>query len=185
MQVLEAVNAVLPALGEHLVTSVDVRHPTVQLIVQKLRENTALLCSEGKWFSKSIETLTPNPMGIIEINESKVLSLVPVQDLITDIRDGKLYNVIKNTEVWDAPITVILVHLLEFEELPFVAANYVLAKTKQDIFIQDLGVDNDAQYYAQEVSTAYYRVFSEHLRHVNYTTRRLPGYRAIVSALRG
>ena len=67
MELLEAVNTVMPYHGEHVVTDVDTtKHPTVDLILMGLERNRKALLSEGWWFNDVIKVpLQPDTSGRI------------------------------------------------------------------------------------------------------------------------
>ena len=70
MKKRNAVNTILPYLGEHVVTSLDSRSPTVALILAGLEQHSTSMFAEGYWFNTQETTVQPNSDGIIYTPEN-------------------------------------------------------------------------------------------------------------------
>ena len=94
MKLLDAVNTVLPYLGEHPVTDIDTAHPTVDLIVAAINRHREAFLSEGWWFNEGTVTVELRgscsgcPSSIITLKagiEGLLKRMVPeVQEVVAD-----------------------------------------------------------------------------------------------------
>ena len=76
LKLLEAVNNILPYLGENPVTNIDARHPTVALILDNIKQQKLNLLGEGWWFNELRTTLYPSSEGEIYV-PSNTISFYP------------------------------------------------------------------------------------------------------------
>jgi hypothetical protein len=76
-----------------------------------------------------------------------------------------------------------MITLVPFEELPESVANWVFWTVLVEQYITDIGVTNEAQAWAGEITTAGTTVLSEHLRNKRYSTQRSPRYNRYRRAL--
>src|SRR5690554_4291448 len=106
MELLRAINQILPALGEHPVTSVDAEHPTVAVIVQNVQAQLRALLGEGWWFNEYDTTLYPGPEGEIAL-PLNVLSVLPQRRDCKGIQRGRsLYDMENRTFKWTGGVGV-------------------------------------------------------------------------------
>lgn len=76
MKLLDAVNTVLPYLGEHPVTDLDTAHPTVDLILAAIERQRSSLLAEGWWFNERTLTLPVNTAGRLMHPQRLLVSMV-------------------------------------------------------------------------------------------------------------
>lgn len=183
MELLTAVNLTLPALGEHVVTSISIPHPTLAVIlpVVELKLKEALL--RGWWFNEGPYTAFPGIDGKI-IMPTNTLSFVP--DCVdASIRNFQLYNMKDRNFIWDAPVAGVLSENLAFNELPESVATYVYYSALVQIYLVDIGLESVVQKWEGLATAAEYTATQEHLRNRKYTTRKSRRYQRYISALRG
>lgn len=183
MKVLDAVNYILPKLGEHTVTSVDARHPTVALITGLIDHHIRLLLGTGWWFNQFDYTGMPDIQGEIAIS-GDVLEFLPTDDSMAVLRDGKLYNPSTRTYVWDRAVPGIVKEFVGFESLPESAALLVMYNSLVDCYTTDLGSDQVLQVWMSWQNKADSDFLAEHLRHMKYSTRRTRQAQQLRNALR-
>ena len=63
MKLLDAVNLILPKLGEHRVTSVDNKHPTLAIILPEIENELKKLLARGWWFNEFDYKAYPDSEG--------------------------------------------------------------------------------------------------------------------------
>ena len=179
MKLLDAVNTILPYLGEANVTSTTARNTTVQSILQQIETAKRALLATGWWFNTVSVTLYPGsdlkikaPVNVLnwECNDDSVLS---------EIRGEYLYNLETGTYEFSGVQTGTIKQDLDFEELPEYAAQVIMYTACTAVYSADLGVDNT---YGMEILSklAQARMYLErdHLRKKNVFVRgkRATGY---------
>lgn len=182
MDLLTAVNRILPKLGEHPVSSLTVRNPTVTLILEHIKNKTKELTMNGWWFNTHKTTLPRTETGEVLV-PSDALSFV-ADFAVSSIRSGKLHNTDKNSFQWDAPVPGTLITLLPFDTLPECVATYVYYAVLVESLVTDIGVTQESRSWALELADAMDRVTAEHLKQKRYTTQRSPRYGRYRAALR-
>lgn len=182
MELLLAVNRILPALGEHPVTSLTIKHPTLAIVLPKIQNKLEDLCMQGYWFNTFDITLYPDSEGGIAL-PTDTLAFIP--DSENAIQRGRaLYNGTTQTFFWAAPVKGSIITSIPFNELPESMAAYVFYSALVISYVTDLGLEKDVQLWQAEAQAAERRVMSEHLRNRKYTTRRSPRYQRILHAMR-
>lgn len=184
MLLLDALNEILPVLGEHRVTSTSVKHPTLAIILPQLEAQRRELLVKGWWFNRFDGwTLQRNNEGFIE-TPADMLSFVPdCENAIA--RAGRLFNGDTLSYVWDRNVTGTLTLDVPFEELPETVATYVFRKALVLAYTTDIGLEQVVQVWANEAAQAKIAMEREHLRQKKYTSRRSRMYRNMRQALRG
>lgn len=184
MQLLSAINLTLPALGEHVVTRVDARHPTLAVILPVLELKIKECLMRGWWFNEGQYTLYPDTGGEIAL-PTNTLSFLPTGDVEATVRNFRLYNKAARSFVWTGPVAGTLQENLEFDELPESVATYVYYSTLVQVYLTDIGLESVVQKWEGYATTAEYTATQEHLRNMKYSTRKSARYARWVGALRG
>lgn len=185
MDLLKAVNRILPKLGEHPVTSLNTRHSTVALILEELESQVDTLCQSGWWFNEYVMTypLTSDSEIVLP---GDVLSFVPVDPmLMAATRGGKVMNMSTGDFVWDAPVEARIKVRVPFEQLPESAAKYAWYSGLCAAYVTDIGVAQDLQVWTRAAADAEAAMESEHLDQKRYSTARSHRYQRIRAAMRG
>ena len=124
MELLTAVNRILPTLGEHPVTSLNTKHPTIAVVLPKIKLKVDDLTLQGYWFNTFKVTLYPDSEGGIAMPVD-TLSFIPNSAPAIQ-RGRKLYNADKQSYIWAEPIEAVIITRVPFEELPESVALYVM-----------------------------------------------------------
>lgn len=163
MELLNAVNTVLPYLGEHVVTQVEgARHPTVDLIVSAIERQRVSLLSNGWWFNEMFLTLNVNTDGQIEVPENTLeiygidCNVVPQGEKFFDLDNGTFY--------FTKPIKIKALMDWEFEDLPNPAALYITYMAGVEVYTADLGAENAIQVMQNYATRNYGLLMQSHLR---------------------
>ena len=166
MKLLDAINTVLPYLGEANVTSTTARNTTVQAVLQQIDTAKRTLLGTGWWFNRVKVTLYPGVDGRIKA-PINVLSWLPDEG-ISEIRGEYLYNLDTGDYQFSSALTGMIIQDMDFEELPNYAALYVTYSAALAVYSADLGVDSTYQVeLGKNLATASMYLEREHLRKSN------------------
>ena len=184
MQLLDAVNLVLQKLGERPVTSLDVKHPTLAVILPIFEQTKMNTLQLGWWFNVFDYTAYPNVYGEIDIG-ADCLSFAPDLDGEAIVRGQRLYNPKTLTFVFSEPVRGRVVQNVVFEELPESAATYVLYAALIEACATDLGVSQELAVWQGLAARAWSNLIAEHLRQRKHSTRKTRAWRKLVNAMQG
>jgi hypothetical protein len=129
---LSAVNIVLSNIGMAPVTTLDNDNPMVSMASNIIDEVSLSLQSEGWVFNTENEyPFIPDPVtGHVTISNS-ILSLDTTydQDLNVIIRDGKLYDKRAHTYEFTSQLSLNVVWVFEFEDIPEAFKSYIAMRS--------------------------------------------------------
>jgi len=163
MTLLEAVNTILPYLGEHTITRVEGnKHPTVQLIVAAIDRKRKELLGEGLWFNEAVRTLEVNTDGTIDVPTGTLA--VYGQDYDVEIDGERLFNLEQDTRYFTKPVKVKLIKDIPYDRLPLYAQHYVAYQAGAEIYVSDFGVDNTSQDLSFKAENNRIKLSQENLR---------------------
>lgn len=170
MLLLDAVNTVLPYLGEHKITNViESKHPTVNLIVDAIERQNKGACAEG-WYFNTYNTKIPvNTSGRIDVPKD-ILAVYGLNKAVSI--DGEFFfDLDNNTRYFTETLEVRLIKYIDFEKLPYYMAQYVMYRACHEMYIQDNGTDSTSQIILQLSSEARNMLRQENLRTRGYNSR--------------
>lgn len=128
MTFLEAINEMLHTIGEQAVTALGTGHPdaeTAELILSRVNRRVQ---SRGWYFNKEYNiVLAQDGGGEVSVGED-VLELDECGDTVDQtlvLRGSRLYNTNGGTFVLNRAVTVNLTRLVEFEDMPEPAREYI------------------------------------------------------------
>lgn len=182
MELLEAVNIILPILGEHPVTSVNTKHPTLAIILPKIDLKRREVLMMGLWFNKYRTTLYPDSEGYVAI-PTTTISFLPTS-VNAVVRAGRLMNTDDHSYTWTNAVLGDITEDLPFEELPETAASAVMYGALVAAYVTDIGLESNVQVWQSEERAAIIRLNTEHLRNKKYSTRKTRQYHNYRRALR-
>lgn len=168
MKLLDAVNTVLPYMGEHPVTDIDTAHPTVDLIIKALERNRMSLLAEGWWFNEATVVLPANTDGRIA-TPTAILAIYG-RGCSVEIDGEYLFDLDQNSQTFTDPITVELIKDIPFEKLPLYAAYKVLYDAATEIYTADFGLENSVQVLQSLSEQNRVRLHQENLRKRKYNS---------------
>lgn len=135
---LDIMNAMLRVIGEIPVTKVDSKHPSARSAAVLLAEEVKSLCLHRWWFNMEYKvSLNPNNSGTIMIPGNTVAIEFPRNNKFI-ARGTKLYDPVNRTDIFTSPVKVNLQILLDTEEMPFHAVDYL-----KDLCVFKFYRDND------------------------------------------
>jgi hypothetical protein len=182
MNLLQAVNYILPYLGEAPVTSLDIRHPTVAMVLDNIQTSRARLLARGWWFNELHTKLYPSSEGDIS---APTQALAIYSDVNIEERNGKIYNITDGTYVFTTPIDVKIIEDLSFEELPTYAALCIQERAAIDTYVKDFGVEKVVELIQTREKEALWALEQENLRKRKYNSLKNNRAMRYISALRG
>lgn len=182
MELLQAVNAVLPHLGEHTITRVEgAKHPTVDLILGAIDRHRLSILAEGLWFNESTVILPVNTDGQIDVPQGTIA----VYGIACNVElDGeRFFDLNTASRYFSTPITVRLVRDVQFNRLPINVALCIAYRAGAEVYVQDYGREGGADSTTELQGLAnmnWVQVTQENLRKRKYnsqvrTRRRIVG----------
>tara|TARA_Y100000592_G_C5471825_1_gene319925 strand:+ start:871 stop:1488 length:618 start_codon:yes stop_codon:yes gene_type:complete len=127
---LSAVNSILGSIGQSPITSLDFTNPEISYIHNLLREVNVDVQNEGWSFNTEYHvTYSPNTDGYFVIPPNVIRFDVHDNQNIrtTDVvkRNGRLYDKYNHTDVFTSDLSLDVVTLYEFDDLPSVFQRYI------------------------------------------------------------
>jgi hypothetical protein len=184
MELLTAVNLILPKLGEHTVTSTSAKHPTLGIILPMIEMKQRQLLTRGWWFNtQKTVTLYPDSTGMI----ARPFDLLELQtaDGPVALRKEYLWNTETGTFVFTQPIVGTGVYFVEFWDMPEEAALYVVYSAAVEAYLTDIGREAVVQEWKELEARAWADLQMHHLRQKRHTTRTNPRFQKLRAAMRG
>lgn len=141
MTLLEAVNTVLPHLGEHVITRIEgARHPTVDLIIAAIDRQRISLLKDGWWFNEMKLIIPVNTDGRMD---TPIQALAVYGNNATVVIEGEtLFNLTTGSRIFTEPLDCLVVRDVVFEHLPPAAALTVVYRAGAEVYLQDYGREN-------------------------------------------
>lgn len=143
---LSAVNQILGAVGQAPIQTLDQTNPDVDIAYTTLTDVNRSVQSEGWNFNTENEyPLIPDTSGYIYVTDAMLgidLSDLPEnRGYQVTQRDGKLYNKVDHTFVWNTSTTYKcdIVWLIDFKSCPQVFQDHVIAKAAVQASIKMIG----------------------------------------------
>lgn len=184
MLLLDAVNYMMPKLGEHEVTSTEARHPTVALILPAIEDTLRIVLGKGWWFNEFDTTLYPDSEDELNLGV-EVINVVPYDTGRAVQRGRRMYNPVTFSYKFDSPLDVRIRQYVGFEEVPEPAAVWVRNVALCDVYTADIGVTQDVQVWMGLAEQAKSDLLAEHLRNKRYNSRNSRPFRRLRNAIKG
>lgn len=181
MELLTAVNLIMPKLGERPVTSLEVAHPTLAILLPILEQTRRKTLNRGWWFNKYEYEAFPDPDGFITLG-ADTLSFVPLCGTYA-LRGLRLFNPATLDFVFESSVKGVVTQDVEFDLLPESTANYVFYTACVEAYATDLGVTQELAVWQQNAAQGWSDHMAEHLRQKKHNTRRTRAWRKYMGAL--
>lgn len=172
---LDVLNHMLNVIGEDPVTTEDSDHPSALSAMVELNRVTKELQTRGWWFNTEYGlNLSPNENGQIII-PSTTLYIDPTDSSSKLVRrGGKLYDPINHTFNIGKSVPVDVVLLLPVEDLPEVAAMYLMHACAYDFYVNDDGDETKSNRLETRMNKAWANLQSEELKVTNLNANNRP-----------
>lgn len=184
MELLEAVNNILPYFGEAPVTRIDNKHPTVTLITNTIDTVRKTLLAEGWWFNERHVTLYPSTEGGMPA-PSNALSIEGLDGKVYEMRGRAIFNVGTGSFIFTDKIEVKVLEDIKFEDLPRTVAQWITCRSASRAYAMDFGIEDVIQEMQMREQEAYNKMLAEHLRKRKYCTWKSKAGVQYLSALQG
>ena len=182
---LSAVNAILGAIGQSPVTSINKTNPEIGFIYNLLRDSNVDLQAEGWHFNTERHVkYTPEDVGGIkkiaignDILKMDVTDGWSKRNYDVVKRNGYLYDKYDHTDDWDEltdGIDLDIVKLISYDDLPEVFKRYVIYKAAVRAATQLVGNPQLAQLLAQQEAISRATVMEYECNQGNNTMFGLP-----------
>lgn len=186
MDLLRAVNEILPKLGERPVTSLEAKSPTLNVILPQIECETALVLSPGWWFNTAYNVdLFPDSEGNLNVPEDTISFIANKNSRKVVVRGERFYDLTTRSYTFTEKVTGTLIQTVAFSDLPENAARFVLYSAMVTIYATDIGLEQVVSLWSQYAATAKAQMEQEHLRHRGYSVKQSPRYRNLRNAMRG
>lgn len=169
MKLIDAVNQIMPILGEHPVNNLDTKHPTLAVILPAVDLKLIEVLSRGWWFNEYQYTLRPDSEGFIYMPVD-TLAFIPDQQGPV-VRGRRLFNTRTNNFKFTEQVPGTLQVTMEFDDLPTTVAVYVFYTTLVHVYLTDIGLENTVGEWKEMADNAEAQATSEHLRNKRYSTK--------------
>ena len=170
MNLLEAVNTVLPYLGSHVVTSLeDSRNPTVNLILQAMERHRKGLITKGWWFNITNVDLPVNVDKRIQV-PTYCVSIYGKPPINVEIQGSYLFDLDNNTRYFNSGVSITMIKDTSFEELPIYAQMVVVYKACSEVYLQDFEYNNTLQLINNIVAESLRDLEQEDIRKRRYNS---------------
>ena len=182
---LSAVNAILGAIGQSPVTSINKTNPEIGFIYNLLRDSNVDLQAEG-WHFNTERHVKYTPEDVGGVQKIAIGSDILKMD-VTDgwskrnydvvKRNGYLYDKYDHTDDWDEltdGIDLDIVRLISYEDLPEVSKRYVIYKAAVRAATQLVGNPQLAQLLAQQEALSRAAIMEYECNQGNHTMFGLP-----------
>lgn len=170
-------------MGEHPVTRIDIKHPTLAVILPVIQSNIDKELMRGWWFNEFVHTLYPNNERGIGLPDD-TLAFIPEEGFEGSVRNKRLFNAATLDFLWDTPVKGVLQLRLPFEDLPESFATFVFYKALVQIYLVDIGLESVVSEWKQIYKEAEFLCTNEHLRNKRHTTQKSRRYQRLRSAMR-
>ena len=130
---LSAVNSILGSIGQAPVTQLNTENPEISFVYNIFRESMVDVQNEGWVFNREENVpLSPDQYGYIYVPADTLrLDISGGQtDRSTDVvmRNGRLYDKVGHTDVFEDSIDVDIVRLYNYSDLPSVFQRYITTR---------------------------------------------------------
>ena len=169
MDLLEAVNNILPYFGEAPVTRVDNKHPTVTLITSTIDTVRKTLLAEGWWFNTRVVTLYPSSEGDMPAPENAI-SIESADGKNYELRGRAIFDLDTGSFVFKEKVVIKVHEDIKFEDLPRTVAQWITCRAASKAYTMDFGIEDVLQEMRLREQEAYNKMLAEHLRKRKYCT---------------
>lgn len=162
---LDAVNDIISSVGESPLAVLDNSHPLEQSALAVLNRINKRVQSKGYWFNTASAVDLPLDLNSKVPVAANLLS-VETTDRASGVvvRGGFLYNLIDATDVFTDPVRCNVRVLIDFEDLPETAAQYIQAEAVLQFFKNYDGDGTKIQALAGDVTITKIAFSADHIR---------------------
>lgn len=167
LSTLDVVNDCLSTMSETPLNTIQADHPLVASALKLLREANARIQASGWWFNREVVELKPDTRTNNILLPADFLAVDPQdrQNRYTQ-RGKRLYDLDTQSVTFEKAVTVAMIRLIPFEDLPWTAQDLVRGATLIR-FLESYDADElRIQQVTQDYLMAYQATMTEHTRFV-------------------
>ncbi|HIF9256529.1 TPA: hypothetical protein ACX6Q6_003553 [Photobacterium damselae] len=154
MTPLDAVNMMLDAIGEDRVNSLNTGYTEATQALKVLNSTSRTVQTKGWWFNRDLNTtLHPDKDGLVPLPLNTLSVSFPPNSTYVQ-RGLRVYNRDKHTYEIGTDVKCDIIVLLDFEELPASAQNYVVVHAIQKFQTQLLGSQTLSSFEIEDANKA-------------------------------
>lgn len=171
---LELVNHLLQVVGERRVVSLETGHPSVIQAIQALESWNKDFQGAGWWFNTNRNVrMVPNNLGEVliptealsfSITQHQLDWMQPASKMQYVKRGKRLYDSWNNTYTFNKTLQADIVILLDYEDLPQVAASYLKHWAAEQYYVDDDGDIQKANKLQERTALAWHALKAEEMR---------------------
>lgn len=185
MQLVEAINISLRALGESEIMSLNTSNPSAGAVRSIIDATRVSILSQGWWFNTVYIDIKPDIKEQVIKVPARTLSVIDRHgNSIYTVKNKLLFDVNKFSSVFTDEVQLKLIIDTPFEELPENIAQYIAYQAASDMYTNDWGEDNKSQRLDYRAQQAYRLSLQEQLRIKKPSTKKSPIYRRIINGIR-
>lgn len=162
---LDAVNICLSSMGEPQVNALDGVAVDAQMAASLIDETSMTVQSMGWHWNRELHSLSPDTNGEIVLPANTARVDTVNGSLPTDVvqRGLRLFDVKNNTFQFTSPLELELYVVLEYEDLPLLAKQYVALRAARILQQRLLGSDTLYKYAQADEQAAWIALQADHL----------------------
>jgi hypothetical protein len=165
---LDAVNLILSSVGISAVSSLSAEgDETTAFAEGQLDASDREVQTIGWWFNSYERTYSPASDEILM--PSTVLYVEGLNDCKYALRSGKLFDLVTGLTTFTAAVTVRVVEMVPFDDLPEVARGLITAKASRRFAERHLGDPSMSRYSRLDEQEAFLSLRKAHLRSGNFS----------------
>lgn len=161
---LDAVNIALSSMGEPQVNSLDGVAVDAQMAASLIDETSMTVQSMGWHWNREIHTLSPDTNGeiVLPANTARVDTIDDSKSTDVVQRGVRLFDVENSTYQFSDSLKVELFVVLDFEELPLPAKQYIAIRAARILQQRLLGSDTLYKFAARDEEVAWAALQQDH-----------------------
>lgn len=172
MQLLDAINIGMRAIGYSAITSERTSNPKAGVIKACIESFSTALLTTGWWFNTIDQEIVPTKeFGTIKVPADALAIYSYDKSVRYGERDGVLYSLLTRSSRFEEKTLFKVVIDFPFEYLPEYAAAYISYKAAAEVYLNDLGMDDNVQKLEMTATMNFELLHREHLRNIKASTQ--------------
>ena len=181
---LQAINLMLASIAQLPVNTTESKNLYAIAALDVLERTNRETQECGWWFNTDPGVVfTPTNDGEIRLPDNCLRILDVNERMNAVIRDGKLYDPIRKTHFFGKPLVLDVISLLDFEDIPYTAKQYIARLATEQFFTNRDGEQNKLVQLRANTAKAMARLSSEGIRQFGVSYADSPHYRMFMGRM--
>lgn len=159
---LEAINTMLTSVGESPVNTLTNPGVDVQIAINILEEVDRETQNIGWFFNRGQRSFTPSSDNTITM-PSDILRFYGIKGTQYTLKSGKLFDFENNTNEFTSSVTLIVVEMQDFDDLPEAAKRFITLRASRIYADRVLGDGGTSSFTRQDENSAWQGLRKEQL----------------------